>query len=137
MVGRPKGEYMLDTIKTYLVEVASKNVAPKVITAVMSYGITFLIAHQEFMEQMGITYYPNFDGTWHGVAPTGQLLVIEFDTLGKWGAVALIAGVTAAWSFFQHHAVATVTGAPQSGDKRENPPVPVEGGARATDIPKA
>ena len=127
---------MIDTIKTYFTEVVAKNVAPKVSAALISAGITFLIAHQEFMAQMGITFYPNFDGKWMGAAPTGQLLVIEFDTLGKWGAAGLVVLATTAWAFFQHHAVATVTGAPQSGDKRIGDAVPVAGGARESDPPK-
>lgn len=126
---------MLEKIKTYFVEVAIKNITPKVMTAVMSGIITFILAHQEFMEKMGITFYPNFDGTWHGAAPTGQLITIEFDTLGKWGAAALVVLITAAWAFLQHHGVATVTGAPQSGDKRENFPVQLVGGDRAGDPP--
>lgn len=127
---------MLDKIKTYFVEVGIKNIAPKVSVALMSAIVTFIMAHQAFMEQMGITYYPDFNGKWHGVPPTGQLLIVEFDTLGKWGALALIAGITAAWSLLQHHGVATVTGAPQSGDVRVNPPQPVIGGQREGDIPK-
>lgn len=123
----------VDKLKTWLVEVVLKNVAPKVSNALIAGGITFFIAHQEFMEQMGITYYPNFIGTWSGAVPSGRLLVIEIDTLGVWGGAMLIMGATAIWALFQHHAVATVTGAPQSGDKRIQPPVPVEGGQRQGD----
>lgn len=126
---------MVDKIKTYFIEVVLKNVAPKVSNAVIAGVLTFLVAHQEFMEKMGITYYSAFTGVFRGTPPTGQILVVEFDTLGKWGALMLIAGATAAWAFFQHHAVATVTGAPQSGDKREAS-VPVAGGDRASDPKK-
>lgn len=124
---------MIDKVKTYFVEVVMNKVAPKATAALISYAITFLVAHQEFMEQMGVTYYPNFDGTWHGVPPTGSLLVVEFDTLGKWGAAGLVFLITAVWAFVQHHAVATVTGAPQSGDKREPASLPVAGGDRSGD----
>lgn len=123
----------MDKLKTWIVEVVLKNVAPKVSNAVIAAGITFLAAHQEFMEKMGITYYPDFIGTWHGAAPTGRLLVIEIDTLGIWGGAMLIMGATAVWAFFSHHAVATVTGAPQSGDKRIGPSVALDGGQRQGD----
>lgn len=136
MVTAPKGERM-DTLKTWFVEVACKNVAPKVTTALLSAVVTFLIAHQEFMEQMGITFYPSFDGTWHGAAPTGQLIVVELDTLGKWGAAMLIVGITALWAILQHHTVATVTGTSQIGDKREAIDQPLAGGNRPNDPPKS
>lgn len=123
----------MDKLKTYFIEVVVKNVSPKVISAVMAYGVTFIIAHQQFMEQMGITYYDNFTGIFKGPPPTGQLLIVEFDTLGKWGAFALVAGATAVWAFFQHHAVATITGAPQSGNVRTEPEQPVVGGSRQGD----
>jgi hypothetical protein len=119
---------MLEKSKAYFLEVIIGKVAPKVTGALISVGITFIIAHQEFMDQMGITYYPAFDGTWRGAAPTGQLLVVEFDTLGKWGAAMLVIGIASAWAFFQHHAVAAVKGEPQSGDttlqtrRAEDPP---------------
>lgn len=126
----------MDKLKTYFVEVIVKNVAPKISNAVIAAGLTFLVAHQEFMQKMGITYYADFIGKWVGAAPTGRLLVIEIDTLGLWGGAMLIMGATAAWAFLSHHAVATVTGAPQSGDKRTEPDQPVSGGARMDDPPK-
>lgn len=124
---------MFDTAKTYVVEVLAKNIAPKVSSAVIAYGVTFLVAHQEFMEQMGITYYPSFNGAWHGAAPTGRLLVIEFDTLSIWGGAALVMGAMALIALFQHHVVATATGAPQSGNVRTTGSPAIEGGARQGD----
>lgn len=126
----------MDKLKTYFVEVVLKNVTPKVTNAVIAAAVTFLVAHQAFMEQMGITYYDAFAGIWRGPAPTGRLLVIEIDTLGVWGGAALVMGATALWAFFQHHAVAAVTGAPQSGDKRVLPETAVAGGQRESDPPK-
>lgn len=123
----------MDKLKTYFVEVVLKNVAPKVTNAVIAAGLTFLVAHQEFMEKMGITYYPDFNGTWRGVMPTGRFLTVEIDTLGIWGGAALIMGATALWAFFQHHSIATVTGAPQSGDKRDPTSPPVINGERKED----
>lgn len=123
----------IEKIKTYFVEVGMKYVGPRVTAALMSAIIAFIVAHQEFMEKMGITYYAAFDGIFHGTPPTGQILIVEFDTLGKWGAAMLIVGFTAAWSLLQHHTTATVTGAPQSGDKRTDPPMALTGGDRKND----
>ena len=123
---------MIDTLKTYFVEVVSKNVAPKVVSSLISMGLVFLAAHQDLMEQIGITYYPNFNGTWSGAAPSGQLITIEIATLKFWGAAMLTTGVIALVAFFQHHAVAAVTGAPQSGDKR-SADIPLAGGQRDSD----
>lgn len=127
----------MDSFKTWLVEVVLKNVGPKVSASVLSALVALMAAHQGLMEQMGITYYPNFNGTWSGVAPTGSLLTVEIDTLGKWGALALIGLMTAGVAFFQHHTAAAVTGAPQSGNSRATPAVDVPGGNRQTDPPAA
>lgn len=126
----------MDKIKTYFVEVILKNVGPKVAASVMTMLITFLAAHQDLMEKLGVTYYPDFTGIFSGKAPSGRLIIIEFDTLQVWGGLALVAGATALWSIFQHHGVATVTGAPQSGDKRVESQVAIEGGRRADDPPQ-
>lgn len=122
----------MDKLKTYFVEVVLKNVTPKVVSAILAYGITFLIAHQEFLAQMGITYYGNFNGIWNGPAPTGRLLVMEIDTFGVWGGAMLVALVTAVAGFIMHHTTATVTGKPQSGDQRMLN-IEVPGGKRSTD----
>lgn len=126
----------MDSIRTWLVEVVVKNVGPKVMSSLVSMGLVFLAAHQDYMEQMGITYYPDFNGTWSGAAPTGQLITVELATLKVWGAAALAAGVMAAVALMMHHGQATVTGAPQSGDKRDGAALPVVGGQRAEDPPK-
>lgn len=123
----------MDKIKTYLVQVVMKNVGPKVVSSLLSMGLVFLAAHQDLMEQMGITYYPNFDGHWSGAMPTGQLITVEIATLQLWGAAILGTGVVALIAILQHHTVATVTGLPQSGDKRDVEAFPVVGGQRKTD----
>lgn len=125
----------MEKIKTYLVEVVLRNVGPKVAASVVSALVALLAAHQQLMEKMGVTYYSNFSGTWSGQAPTGQLITIELDTLSKWGAIAFVGALTLIWSIIQHHTVATVTGAPQSGDVRKVD-LPVIDGKRATDPPK-
>lgn len=123
---------MIDKLKTYGVEVLLKSVGPKVAAGIVSALVTMLAAHQQLMEKLGVTYYAAFDGKWSGAPPTGQLITIELDTLTKWGAIALVAGVTFLISVVQHHTVATVTGTSQSGDMRKVD-VAVPDGARSTD----
>lgn len=127
----------LDSIKTYFAEVIARKVIPAALASAVAAIGTFLLAHATMLEQWGITYYPSFAGVFTGTAPTGKILVIEFDTLTKAGGVALVAGVGLLMAFLTHHTVATVTGAPQSGDKRVEPPQPVAGGQRETDPPKS
>lgn len=123
----------MESVKTWLVEVLVKNVGPKVVASLMASGIGLLMAHQQLMEKMGITFYPDFKGVWSGAQPTGQLLVIELATLQVWGGAALVAGFVAVWAIIQHHSVATVKGAPQSGDMRKVD-VPVVNGERKGDV---
>lgn len=125
----------MDKIKTWIVEVVMKNVGPKVMSSLISMGLVFLAAHQDLMEQMGITYYPDFNGAWHGAMPTGQLITVELATLKVWGAAMLGVGVVTIIALLQHHTVATITGAPQSGDMRKTD-VPVMQGQRVDDSPK-
>lgn len=126
----------MDKLKTYFVEVLMKKVGPQVSAALVSALLAFLAAHQQILEQMGITYFPDFTGVFTGTAPTGRLIVVELDTLTVWGGMALVGGAVALWGIIQHHAAATVTGAPQSGDIRATPNTPTEGGQRATDPQK-
>lgn len=123
----------MDKLKTWMVEVLIKKIVPKVVSAGLTAFIGVVIAHQELMEKMGVTYYPSFDGHWSGAMPTGRLFTIEIDTLGYFFGGLLILGATAFVAWLMHHGAATVTGAPQSGDKREVPEQPVLGGAREGD----
>lgn len=126
----------MDSVKTWLVEVVIKKVAPTAVASLMASGVAFMLVHQQLMEQMGITYYPNFNGTWSGgVMPTGELITVELSTLKYWGAALLVTGFTGLMMFVMHHGKATVTGAPQSGDLRKTPDVPLSGGNRAGDSP--
>ncbi len=124
---------MLDNVKTYLVEVLAKNVAPKVAAAVVSYLFAYLMTHENTLEGFGIT-----SGVWPlvwqvGQVPSGHVTLIEWDTLTAWGGSALVGLLVAGVSLLWHHGQATVKGTPQSGDVRTDPPVAIVGGQRATD----
>lgn len=126
----------LDSIKTYFAEVIARKLVPAALASAVAAIGTFLLAHAKELETYGVTYYSNFTGTFSGTPPTGALLVIEFDTLTKAAAVGVIAGVGILMAFLTHHTVATVTGSPQSGNVRTEPPQPIEGGQRDSDPPK-
>lgn len=127
---------MLDKLKTYFVEVIIKKYAPTLVTTAVASFLAFLATHQGLLETWGVTF-----GAWplawaHGQEPSGQVILIELDTFKTMAGAGLITLITLAMAAIQHHSVATVTGAPQSGDVRQNPPQAVEGGQREGDIPK-
>lgn len=124
----------MDSVKTYIAEVIVRKVVPAALASAIAALGTYLMAHAEILQQYGITYWQNFGGVFPaGQAPTGAVLVVEFDTLQKGAAILLIAGIGAVMAFMTHHTAATVTGAPQNGDKRLSDNVPVDGGKRSTD----
>lgn len=123
----------MDKLKTYIAEVVARKVVPAAIASALAALGTYLVAHAAILEQYGITY-----GIWpfswvSGQVPSGPCILIELDTFKIKFAVAAVSLVGVAMTFLTHHTVATVTGAPQSGDMRKCPDVPEPGGARVTD----
>lgn len=124
----------MDNLKTYIAEVVARKVIPSALASAVAALGTYLIAHTEILAQYGITFWHGFSGVFPASqAPTGDILVIEFDTLEKGVALLAITGIGAAMAFLTHHTEATVTGAPQNGDKRVNAPMTVTGGQRQGD----
>jgi hypothetical protein len=117
---------MLEELKTYFIEVILKKYGPSFVKGAIASLFVYFGSHQGLLNSLGITW-----------DASGHTLDIDFDTLGLWaftaGSGLLMAALTAA----QHHTGAVITGAPQSGDVRVNPPAPIEGGGRAGDPPKA
>lgn len=123
----------MDKIKTWLVEVVVNKVSPQVVAAIIAYLVAFMGAHEELLQKLGITFYGNFTGVWDGPMPTGQVIVVELDTLHVYGGVLLATGIAAIWALIQHHGTAVVAGTPQSGDVRQTPTEPIVGGDRKDD----
>ncbi len=123
----------MDKLRTWVVEVIVNKVSPQVVATLIAYLVAFMGAHAELMEKLGITYYPDFKGIWDGAAPTGQLVVIELDTLHVYCGVLLAIGLATLWGLIQHHGTAIINGTPQSGDLRTTPQLPVQDGSRETD----
>ena len=121
----------MDALKTWLVEVALKKVGPTATAAGISALFGLLAAHQGLLETWGITF-----GTWPlqwATQPSGHVIVIELDTISTGLIALLVAGASAFFAASQHHVVAAVTGAPQSGNVRIEPEQPVIGGQREGD----
>jgi hypothetical protein len=121
-------------IETYLVEVGLKKIGPAALGSAVAALLALLAAHQGVLQSWGITVgdfssFSNFH-------PTGQCILIELDTVST----ALLAVITTVvgglLAAAQHHTIAAVTGAPQSGNMRVTPDQPVIGGARHEDPPK-
>lgn len=123
----------MDALKTWLIEVALKKIGPTATAAGISALFGLLAAHQGLLEAWGITF-----GTWPlqwaaGSVPSGHVILIELDTISTGLLALLAAGAASIFAASQHHVVAAVTGAPQSGDVRTTPPQPVIGGERKDD----
>lgn len=121
----------MDSLKTYLIEVVLKKLGPTAAAAGISALFGLLAAHQGLLEAWGITF-----GTWPlawTTPPSGHVIVIELDTISTGLLTLLAAGAAAFVAASQHHVTAAVTGAPQSGDLRQAPPLPMQGGSRPGD----
>jgi hypothetical protein len=112
---------MGDSFKTWLVEVACKQMGPSIIKAALAAVTGYILAHAGALSAMGVDY-DSVDNT----------IDISLNKLSAWALVAGPAGIMGLMTLFQHHATAAVTGAPQSGDKREDG-APVIDGQRKDD----
>lgn len=113
----------MDSLRTYLVEVVWKQMGPSLIRGTLAVLVGFVAAHHGALAMFGLTY-----------DPTQNTLVLDLDALGKYLLPLGAGALTAAFAALQHHAVATVTGTPQSGDMRKISPVdPVLTGQRKGD----
>lgn len=114
----------MDSLKTYFEEVLIKEVTPSVIRGMLAGLVGLILAHQAVLAKMGMDYDSM---TWD--------LVIHLKKVAAWLTVmASTGGVTGLLRIMQHHTVAAVTGAPQSGDMRKMEPVePVLNGQRKED----
>jgi hypothetical protein len=128
----------MNSFRTYCIEVLLKNVGPKVAAALISSGVALAAAHQGILTAWGVTV-SNWPFVWPpGQQPSGQCMLIEFDTLSKTALIGLSGLAVSIVALIQHHGAATIQGTPQSGDARVTPAQPVVGGGRPTDPgPKA
>lgn len=112
----------MDSLKTWLVEVGYKKLAPSLIKGALAALVGLIAAHQGMLEVIGIVY-----------DKVGNCLVIDLDKFANWMFVISSGGIEAIMTALQHHTVAAVKQAPQSGDLRQAPEQPVIGGDRKED----
>lgn len=112
----------MDSLKTWLVEVALKKMGPAFVKGALASLFVYLGAHQGLLNSLGITW-----------DSSGHVLQVDMDMLSAWALTIGSGAIMALFSAAQHHTVATVVGKPQDGDMRKSDTVPVEGGNRAED----
>lgn len=94
----------MDNLKTWLVEVGIKKMGPSAIRAALAAFVGYLMAHANLLAQYGIVYDKATDTIfWH------------LTTLREWADISGLGLIAAAFMAAQHHTVAAVTGAPQTG----------------------
>lgn len=113
----------MEKLKTYCVEVVLRKLGPSAIRAAIAGFIALLAAHQNMLTQFGIVYDDAL-----------KTVTLHLDSLTTWLSVGGLGLITAFLRAGQHHAEATITGKPQSGDVRQEPTIPVVGGERKEDI---
>lgn len=124
----------MDSIKTWLVEVALRKIGPVALGSIMASGLALAAAHQGLLESWGITV-GNWPLVWpNGQQPSGHVILVELDTVSSMGLVAISGVVMTLMAALQHHTGAAVAGKPQSGDKRTTD-APMVGGDRPGDPP--
>ena len=106
---------MSDSIRSWFVNIAAKQMLPSLVRAGLAAGTGLLVAHAGLLAGLGITY-----------DKVGGVITIHLGALQDWLVAGGLGSITAILAALQHHTVAAVTGAPQDGSH-----------ARASDAPSA
>lgn len=111
-------------MKIYAVEVVLRKIGPAAAASAISTVLALLAAHQGLLEAWGITF-----GVWplhwnSGQDPSGQVILIELDTISKVGLTTIMGLIVAAITAAGHHTTALVVGNPQSGGLRSTDKAP-------------
>lgn len=113
----------MEKLKIWAIEVGVKKLGPSAIRAAVAGLVGLLVAHANLLEQFGIVY-----------DSTLKTVTLHLDSLTTWLTVTGLGLITATLRAAQHHGEAVIKGAPQSGDLRKTPNIPLEDGDRKTDI---
>lgn len=105
----------MDTIKSWFINVAAKQMIPSLVRAGLAAGTGLLVAHAGLLAGCGIIY-----------DKVGGTITIHLGALQDWLVTGGLGAITAILAALQHHTVAAVTGAPQDGSH-----------PREADVPKA
>lgn len=113
----------MSSLQTWIVEVLIKKLGPSAIRGGILGIMGWIMTRNGMLAQFGVVS----DMATHTTT-------IHWDTLSTWLIAGLPAITAAGIKLFQHHTGAVITGTPQSGDMRKNPPESVVGGERKEDI---
>ncbi len=114
----------LEKVKIYAVQVVLKKMGPAAIASAISAFLAILAAHQGLLEYWGITF-GNWPFQWPpGAEPSGQVILIELDTISKVSLTAVSSLIVALVAGASHHVAAAVKKAPQSGGQRATDKIP-------------
>jgi hypothetical protein len=91
-------------MKTYVVEVLIKKMGPSAVRAGLAAFIGIILAHQGMLAKFGVVY-----------DQASNTLSLHLSTLQEWCDVSGMGLIAAVLMGIQHHTVAAVTGAPQTG----------------------
>ncbi len=95
-------DQILPAVQTWLLEVGAKELLPSLIRGAIAFILAYLAAHAGILAKIGVSV-------------AGNTLIVNLDTLQIFLVALLMGTLTALLRAAQHHTVAAVTGAPQSG----------------------
>lgn len=95
---------MTDSLKLWAINIGLKHLGPSLIRAAVAWAIAMLAAHQGMLEMFGVIY-----------DKTAGTVTLHIDTLQTWMLGGGLGLITAFLRAGQHHTMATLTGAPQTG----------------------
>lgn len=94
----------MDSIKSWVINVAIRKMGPSAIRAALAAFVAILVAHAGLLEKFGVVY-----------DQATNTLMLHLSALQEWADVSGLGLIAAAFMAAQHHTVAAVTGAPQTG----------------------
>lgn len=94
----------MDSFKTYLIEVVLKKFVPSAVKGVLAWGVGYMVAHAEMLQQMGVVY-----------VPTTRDIVVHLEVFSPWAGAAIVGVLMGLFTLLQHHSTAKIKGQPQDG----------------------
>lgn len=101
---------MIEKLKNYLISIFLQKYLPIAGMAAITALGSLMAAHAGMLEQWGVNYIPNWSASWlttHDIS--GQVILIELDTLSKGAIVAVTALVALLLRATEHHVATAVS----------------------------
>lgn len=96
----------MESLKTWIIEVAVKKIVPNVASAALAALVGYLLAHAGQLSAMGIDY-DAVDNT----------IDISLNKFKEWMIITGPVVVTGIWTLVRHHTGAAIVREPQAGEK--------------------